>query len=263
MSDATLPREIAPDIHWIGRCVPIPLKDEVIHQHVSAFLVLGERETLLVDTGNALHWDEVQADLDAILGERPLDWLLPTHPELAHAGNLGRLLRRYEGARVLGDVRDYHLYFPDDIDRLVPMRAGEGVDLGGREIVLLDALVKDLPNSQWAFERSQRVLFVGDGFSYTHMPGDEPLHMPGECALMTDEMPDAPTPEQATFLVRAAMYWTRWVDAGPLFRELDTMLDQLRPAIVAPAHGNLIVNLERVSARIEDAYRAVYQASLA
>ena len=55
------------------------------------------------------------------------------------------------------------------------------------------------------------------------------------------------------------MYWTRYVDAEPLFRALDDLFEQLRPAIVAPAHGNLIVNLDRVSRRVEDAYRAVYE----
>ena len=257
-----LPRVLSPGVTWLGDCLKRKEGDQPVHVHASCYLVEGERETLMVDTGHPTHWREVEAQLDRLLAGRELDWIFPTHPELPHAGNLNRLLAKYPSARVTGDVRDYPLYCPEYIDRLVPQPAESELDLGGRSIVFLDAPIRDLPSTQWAYESSGQVLFVADAFGYTHggvddAGGDEPVHLPGECGLLSTELPAAPSVEQTAFLTRAALYWSRYVDVAPHFAEVEALLDRYPAKLIAPAHGNVISDLEALLPILRAAHRAV------
>jgi flavorubredoxin len=259
----TLPRAIAPNIFWLGGCLAVEMTGREVHGHSSAFLVRGEDKALLVDTGSPQDWTQVSAALDLYLEGRQLDYLLPTHPELPHAGNLGRLLEKYPAALAVGDVRDYHAYYPAARDRLVRAEPGAQFDLGGGSVfTVIDAVIRDLPNTVWGYESSQQVLFVSDGLSHTHHPElaeDEALHLPGECGLLTSEIGEPPTLDQAAFFAGRALYWTRFVNnSEPLFERLRRLLDEFPTRIIAPGHGNVVDQIERVLPVIERSHRDAY-----
>ena len=110
-----LPRRIAPSCLWTGGCIPSSVHG--MHAHYSMFVVRGSERTLLVDTGHPLHRAEVEADVERFLEGRPVDYVFPTHGELPHGGLLERWLHKYPGALAVGDLRDYHLYYPDLVAR--------------------------------------------------------------------------------------------------------------------------------------------------
>ena len=256
-----LPRLLAPGVTWLGDCLKRKEGDVPVHVHASCYLVEGGRETLMVDTGHPTHWPQVEAELDHLLDGRDLDWVFPTHPELPHAGNLNRLLAKFPQARVTGDVRDYPLYCPEYVERLVHRPAGSELDLGGRSIVFLEAPIRDLPSTQWAYESSGRILFVADAFGYTHGgiggDGDEPVHLPGECGLLSTELPAPPTVGQTAFLTRAALFWSRYVDVAPHFAKVEALLERYPAELIAPAHGNVISDLDALLPILRAAHRAV------
>src|SRR5260221_9645215 len=145
-----LPREVAPGIYWIGMCNEADAGGSMFHLHSSSFVITGETHTLLFDTSPSPHWTTIERHLDAVLRTRSLDWIVSSHPEPAHAGNLPHLLRKYPGARVLGEVRDYHLFFPEFEDRFVPGNAGLEIDLGGDyKYPLVGGLIQDPPRPTW------------------------------------------------------------------------------------------------------------------
>src|SRR5262249_27266168 len=140
-------------------------------------------------------WPTLKAQADQVLQGRPLDWLFISHPEIPHSGNVRNLLEAYPTAQVIGDVRDYHLYWPDIVDRIGMPGPGDVVDLGGGyRFEVLPAAMKDLPNTLWGYEHSRQVLFPVDGFMLTHhalsADAETAVHLPGECALTTAELPD-------------------------------------------------------------------------
>lgn len=233
-SGADLPRRVTEGVYWLGGCLQTTLRATEIHAHVSTYLLLGERESLLVDTGHPKDWAAVSDALDAILDSRPLDYVFPTHPELPHAGNLVRLLKKYPEARVCGDVRDYHLYHPELIDRFEAWSVGDSVDLGGLEFVVTPAIVRDLPNSQWGFEKVNGVLFVADAFGFAHH------HGVGECAMFAEDMTELPDVELVHFITDAALYWTRFHDIQSSIDAVVALRETHPTRILAPAHGNLI-----------------------
>lgn len=264
----TIPRELAPRVYWLGSCIEggsVVMRGTLHHSHLSNYLIVGSRQSILVDTGMLAGWPKLERDLTTILGDRPLDWIFPTHPEYPHSGNLERLMERYPDATAVGDVRDYHVFFPRIAGRTRNVEPFEIIDLGGGyEAEFLPAVVHDLPSSQWLYERKTQTLFVADGFGFFHREpagddeDDTPTHLPGECALMVSELDVDLEVEQAEMIVANALSWSRFADSAGRFEEFDRLVSTRPIRLVAPAHGNVIDNLEEVMPLIRQSHAAAY-----
>jgi flavorubredoxin len=254
------PREIAAGIWWIPECLSAVRGGVLSHAHVAPYVVVGPERSLIFDTAPPSHWARLQKNLDLILGGRPLDYVVASHPEVPHCGNFARLLERYPDAVAVGDVRDYHLYFPHLADRLVTMPPGSTLELGGdRRFVLLDAPLHDLPGSQWGYETAEQVLFVADAFAVIHhlTPPDVelPIHAPDECTLMSSEIGKPPTMEQITWINERALFWMRYTAVDPHLKRVEEMLHMYPTRLIAPAHGAVIDDVDVALPVIWEAYR--------
>ncbi len=228
-----LPRMISDDVMWTGGCMALELRGELVHSHFGIYAIRGSQKTLLVDAGHPIHAAEIEAALDSFLDGRPLDYIFPTHAEFPHFGLLPKWLRKFPGATVVGDVRDFPLYYPEEAHRFRSMTIGEAVDLGGRQLVFVPAIWCDLKDTLWGFDTKDRILFVADGFSLTHH------HTPGHCGLKASELP-TPAIETMQVLNELALQWTRYTDSTMTFRQLDTLFEILQPRLIAPAHGSVV-----------------------
>jgi flavorubredoxin len=241
MQQRSLPRQFAPNSYWFSSCLDIAVNGRSLHNHNSCYLVIGSRATALIDTCAPFGWAEFRRDLSQVLGDRLLDYIFPTHPESPHMGNTGPLLEDYPQAKLIGDLRNYELYFPEHRARFEPMRAGESLDLGGRSLIMVPAAVHDLPNTLWAYDTKQQILFVSDGYPYTHD------HLAGQCGFLSDELPVAPRVEDTSVVIEGALGWTRHVDAAKTIAQLDALLDAYPPRMIAPTHGAVITSPEAVT----------------
>ncbi|MDQ2801240.1 MAG: MBL fold metallo-hydrolase [Pseudomonadota bacterium] len=259
-----LPREIAEGVWWVGGCLESAAFAEPVHFHTSAYLVVGAERSLLFDTAPPAMWPDLDRDLDQILGGRTLDYVVPSHPEIPHAGNLGKLLDKYPAAVATGDLRDYHLYFPDHEDRLRTVPHGTTVELGGGyRFTLLDAIIEDLPNTVWGYEHKQQVLFPVDSLGYGHLPQtaefpDELLHRAGECALLSSELHAPPALDLATYLTQSSLFWSRYVEITPYMDRLEALMRDYPPRLIAPAHGSVIDDLGVVMPVMREAHRKAF-----
>lgn len=246
MGDPLGTREVGPGLHWIATCNLITREGMVHHSHTSPYLILGEEKTALVDTGPPHHRAGVLKAIEDLLDGRPLDYVVPTHTELPHAGNLGALLAAWPDAAICGEVSDYHLYFPHLADSLVPMTSGERLELGGTTLTMVDAVVRDLPNSTWAYDERSKTLFVSDALGFSH------YHEADECTLLSTELTRVPTVEQIGYLSDAALYFTRFVELGVYFEEFDELIAAYPIERMAPAHGAFISNPDELVPAIKE-----------
>ena len=248
---ASLPREISAGIFWLSACLVVRDGARFVHNHNSCFLIVGRDSTVLVDNAMPSGWPDIRDQLAAILRGRTLDYLFPTHPEAPHMGNCGPLMDQYPRARLVGDLRNYHLYYPGAEHRFVTMAAGEELDLGGRRLVFVPAVIRDLPNTLWGYDPDARVLFVSDAYPYTHQ------HEAGQCGMTAEEMPEAVRPEDTDVVIERALIWTRYVDAEVVIEELEAFLGSYPADIIAPAHGGVITNPKALTAVFEAGLRRV------
>lgn len=241
-------RLIAPGVHLLGGCFTGMLEGSHFHSHVSAYLIEGTEHAAMIDTGHPKDWVNIEPFIRSIVGDK-LRYILPTHEEYPHAGNLGVLLRAFPKAQVVGDVRNYHLYYPELEDRLVETPAGTRLDLGGRHVEVLPAIIHDLPTTRWAYDSGSRMLFVSDAFAYSHTEHSE-------CTLFSEELPTAPTVAETGLVLDRALYWARFTDSRPLIDAMHQMLHDHPTSIIAPAHGNVVTNPEELTQLMDEALTA-------
>ena len=204
---ASLPREISAGIFWLSACLVVRDGARLVHNHNSCFLIVGRNSTVLVDNAMPSGWPDIRDQLAATLRGRTLDYLFSNPSRSAAHGQLRAADRPiFPRARLVGDLRNYHLYYPGAEHRFVTMAAGEELDLGGRRLVFVPAVIRDLPNTLWGYDSDARVLFVSDAYPYTHQ------HEAGQCGMTAEEMPEAVRPEDTEYRDRASL------DLDPLRR---------------------------------------------
>ncbi len=234
----SLPREISPGCFWFTTCLPVKAGDgHWLHNHNSCFLLIGSEATVLIDTAMPYGWPALRDELADVLAGRPLDYVFPTHPEAPHMGNIGPLIEAYPGLTVVGDLRNYHLYYPGEEARMRTMRAGESLPLGDRRLDIVPAAIRDLPNTLWGYEPTARLLFLSDAYPYTHE------HEAGQCGLLAEELPRMPEASDTRLVIERALSWTRHVEADRAILAMDDFLRIYPASIIAPAHGGVITDV--------------------
>ena len=247
----TLPREIAPNTFWFGCCLEVHQPNKTVHNHNASYLLIGSHSTVLIDTGMPYGWLKLKDELLAVLNGRSLDYIFPTHPEAPHMGNIGPLMEVYPEMKIVGDLRNYHLYYPGWEHKFITMRPGDSLDLGGRRLKAMEAIIHDIPNSLWGYEPDQQILFVSDAFPYTHD------HEVGECGLTSEELPYTVKPEDTSTVIGFALSWARHVDADKVMAPLRKLLKENPVRFIAPAHGGVITNPEELTDVFEQGLRKV------
>jgi flavorubredoxin len=230
-----MPREIAPGVWWIGDCLLQRYKGQTYHGYNAAFLIVGSKASMLVETGHPKDFPVVERHMLEILAKTkgaPLKYLFITHQETPHSGGLGRVLRRYPETVICGDVSDYHLAFPEYEHRMVSMKDGDEIDLGDRKFQVVEPVIRDMRTSWWGFETKNRVLFPGDGFAYSH------FHQEGHCGHVAEEVTDSLDLEvAASVFSELALFWTKFADMNVYCDRLDWLIEKLDVKVIAPTHG--------------------------
>jgi flavorubredoxin len=249
-----LPRRLADGIYWLSECAVLPpIGDTYLHGYASVFLVCGERRSIIVEGGDPERLDLIERQLDDLFaGERlpPIEYVFATHAEPPHSSGVGLWLEKYPDAVLCGDVRDYHLYFPRQADRLVRCEIGDRIDLGGTEFVFVEPVIRDLDATLWGFDTARRALFPGDGFAYSH------LHDAGQCGLVAEEAPDLGFAEMAATFSERALNWMVYTDMEPYVERLHALIfDELHARLIAPTHGMPITDPALICPRIYDGLR--------
>lgn len=244
-----MPREIAPGVWWIGDCLEQHFKGRIYHGYNAAFMVVGSKASILIDTGHPKDFPVIERHMDQILAANPaspLTHLFLTHQETPHSGGLGRVLARWPGLQVCGDMSDYHMAFPQYADRMHFMREGDEIDLGDRTFVAVEPVIRDLRTSWWGFDSKTRCLFPGDGFAYSH------YHWDGHCGMIAEEADTLDLPDVCAVFQERALFWTTFVDMQRYVDRLEWLMAKLDVQVVAPSHGLPFTDMARTYPKIRE-----------
>ncbi len=237
-----MPREIAPGVWWIGDCLEQHFKGKIYHGYNAAFMVVGSKASILIDTGHPKDFPVVERHMRTILEKSPgspLTHIFLTHQETPHSGGLGRVLAYYPDVTVCGDMSDYHMAFPQYAHLMKFMKEGDDIDLGDRKFVLAEPVIRDLRTSYWGFDSKTRTLFPGDGFAYSH------YHWDGHCGMIAEEAQTLDLPDVCAVFQERALFWTTFVDMERYVERLEWLMDKLNVQIIAPSHGLPVTDVPR------------------
>jgi len=82
------------------------------------------------------------------------------------------------------------------------------------------------------YEEETSTLFTADWMGY--------FHMDKECGHFADELKDDGFDERLIDHHQRVFWWGEWTDVGRLQKEIDYMIDEIDPDIIAPSHGPII-----------------------
>ena len=240
-----MPHEVVPGIHWIYEGGPDrsetfdlesrrpdwydPERDVLIPQ--CAYLVEGSDATLLFDTLSPASTDHILDAVDTLVGDRGLDYLVVSHPDVPHAGNTAAILDAHLEAQLVAPRygNDHELYRLDDA---LHVGEGDSLDLGDRVVAFHEAAFLDAPISLWMTESETGTLFTVDWMGFPHHD-DAAL----ACLDETEETFDV---EQFVEFHSRVLFWYQYVDGETVAHEIDYLMDRYKPDVIAPAHGQVI-----------------------
>lgn len=207
---------------------------EELHASQSAYVIVDD-ETMMFDTWSPASKDTVIATLDEVLNGRDLDYLVISHAESNHAGNMEIILREYPDATLVapnqGADHERRLYRLNSWNTTY-VEPGDTIDLGNHVVGFLEPAFFDQARTTYMFEQTTRTLFTVDWFGFQHMGS--------ECLRFVDEMKYELTADQLDRFNGYALVWLRFADSDKVDDVIDLIKNDVNPEIIAPAHGQVI-----------------------
>lgn len=157
------PQRLAPDAWLVRSVAAAPGSTTAIAVNS---LVVGGREPVIVDTGAGAGRAAWCADAFALVAPETVRWVVLSHADPDHAGNLEAVLERCPGATLVASpqVLDALASAGRAPDRCRPLRSGEALDLPDRRLRACTPPVVDAPGTLGLLDESTRVYWAADAF---------------------------------------------------------------------------------------------------
>ena len=149
----------------------LPLPEGISY---NSYLIIDEK-VALIDTVDISFADVYFAKIDAILNDRPIDYLIINHMEPDHAGVVGLLKQKYPAIQPVGNARTFEMlkgYFGIDT-QLHEVKEGDSLSLGKRDLTFYFAPMVHWPEVMVTYLPDEQILFSADAFgSFGTLDGD-------------------------------------------------------------------------------------------
>ena len=133
----------------------------------NSYVILDEKVAVM-DTVDRHFTDEWFDNLDAVLGERLLDYLVVQHMEPDHAANIANFLRCYPKAVVVASAKAFTMmgqFFGSTYDeRRIVVSEGDTLSLGKHTLNFVSAPMVHWPEVILSYDSYSKVLFSADAF---------------------------------------------------------------------------------------------------
>ena len=225
-------RSITNDLYWLGasdrrlalfeNAYPIPRGISY-----NAYLLLDEK-TVLLDTVDLSVGELFFENLDHLLQDRKLDYVVVNHVEPDHCATLGALLRRHPETQVVGNAKTLTMigqFFSSSMaENALVVKEGDVLSTGRHELTFVMAPMVHWPETMATYDKTDKVLFSADPFgTFGAMSGN----------LFADEMNF-----EKDWLDDARRYYTNIVGKyGPQVQNLLKKAAGLDIQYLCPLHG--------------------------
>ena len=165
-------RKVTEDIVWVGasdrrlalfeNIFPIPRGVSY-----NSYVLLDEK-TVLLDTVDASVAGQFFENLEHVLGNRPLDYMIVNHMEPDHCAIVEEVVRRFPEVKVVGNAKTFNMmkqFFGTDFaERAVTVKEGDTLATGAHTLHFVMAPMVHWPEVMVTYDEKDKVLFAADGF---------------------------------------------------------------------------------------------------
>ena len=227
-------RNVTEDLYWVGANDHRLHLFENIHPiprgvSYNAYLLLDEK-TVLFDTVDWSACRQLLENVEHLLGERPLDYLVINHMEPDHGASIEEILLRWPKVKIISTEKAFlfmrQFGFQIDGHELIEVKEGDTQTFGKHTVTFVAAPMVHWPEAMVTFDTTNGVLFSADAFgSFGALDGK----------LFADEVNF-----DRDWIDDARRYLTNIVGKyGPhiqlLLKKAGTILDQIK--YICPLHG--------------------------
>lgn len=225
-------RKVTEDLYWIGANDHRLALFENIHPiprgvSYNSYLLLDEK-TVLFDTVDWSVGRQFIENLEALLKDRPLDYMVINHMEPDHAASIEEILLRYPDVTVISTAKAFLLMhqfgFRVDDTHTETVKEGDTRCFGKHEVMFIAAPMVHWPEAMVTFDTTNGVLFAADAFgSFGALDGK----------LFNDEMNF-----DRDWIDDARRYYTNIVGKyGPHVQKLLKKASTVDIQMICPLHG--------------------------
>ncbi len=165
-------RNITKDIIWIGASLRrLALFENIfsIPKGVSynSYIIMDEK-TVLLDTVDTAVAGQFFENLEYVLQDRALDYLVVNHMEPDHCAMIGDIVRRYPGIQIVGNAKTFAMmeqFFGTGFnERGIIVKEGDTLSVGKHTLQFIMAPMVHWPETMVTYDELDKVLFSADGF---------------------------------------------------------------------------------------------------
>ena len=168
---------IARDVFWVGA---IDRHIRNFHGYAThrgttynAYLVLADKP-VLIGTVKEPFQDELLGRISSVIDPGDITYVISNHSEMDHSGCLPKIMDIIRPEKTFASImgrKALEAHFRLGA-RVTPVKEGDRVDLGNREIQFIEARMLHWPDSMHSYLAGERILFSNDGFGM-HLATDE------------------------------------------------------------------------------------------
>ncbi len=166
-------RKIREDLYWVGgsdrrlalfeNAYPVP--NGIAY---NSYLLIDEK-IVLFDTADRAVSEQYQANVEAVLAGRHLDYLVVHHMEPDHCWAIGEMMRNYPDMKIVCTATAMKMigqfFDVDNIkERIMVVAEGDTLNTGNHELTFVTAPMVHWPEVMVTYDKSTKTLFSADAF---------------------------------------------------------------------------------------------------
>lgn len=165
-------RNVTEDLYWVGANDHRLHLFENIHPiprgvSYNAYLLLDEK-TVLFDTVDWSACRQLLENVEHLLGERSLDYLVINHMEPDHGASIEEILLRWPQVKVISTEKSFlfmrQFGFQIDSHELIEVKEGDTQTFGKHTVTFVAAPMVHWPEAMVTFDTTNGALFSADAF---------------------------------------------------------------------------------------------------
>ncbi len=131
----------------------------------NSYLIVDEK-VCLVDTVEVDFFTQFIENIQEVIGERPIDYLIVNHMEPDHSGSIALIRKYYPEVQVIGNKKTFGMLsgFYGISDNELEVKNGDTLSLGKHQLQFVLTPMVHWPETMVTLDTTANVLFSGDAF---------------------------------------------------------------------------------------------------